>query len=244
MLQKIKSCLYLTSALLILSSYSPFQKTAPQCYPWDRGHEGTLPPITKEHFRCMGCELNEVRVIYKEGKLVDHYLDCGGFCSHSLPLRDGEEFVYPILIEILNAIQEKFNQPVVITSGHRCPDHHLYVDVEKKHTASKHMVAGEVDFYVQGYENEPEKVVEEIIAYYDKYPEMGTFNRYQGRTDVATLPWQNKEIFIKIYKPDEGRNHDNRHPYSYISIQVKFDRDLKETVQVHWTKVKSNYLRY
>ena len=31
-----------------------------------------------------------------------------------------------------------------------------------------------------------------------------------------TIPWFNKEIFIKLYRKSEGRDGDNRHPYPYL----------------------------
>ena len=62
-------------------------------------------------------------------------------------------------------------------------------------------------------------------------------------TGILTAPWYNKEIFIKLYKKKEGRNFDNRHPYPYISIQVRFDTELNERVIYSWDKAYKNYLR-
>ena len=50
------------------------------------------------------------------------------------------------------------------------------------------------------------------------------------RSHLAIEPWQNKEILIKLYQKDEGRDLDNRHPHPYISIQVRYDRDRGEPV--------------
>lgn len=225
----------------------PPQKKSPEAYPWEEGMISHLPKITKEYFRCNGSSLNPMRIIPGDGE-PQRLQDCGGTDKHSLPLRDNKEFIYPILIELLNAIQTKSQKRVVITCGHRCPDHNSYSDPSARF--SKHMIGAEVSFYVQGWEERPEAVVALIQDYYKDSPryrdkkEYIDFQRYEkGDTDVSTLPWYNKEVFIKIYKKREGRDFDNRHPFPYISIQVRYDRDLTEKVIYTWEKANRNYLR-
>ena len=172
--------------------------------------------------------------------------DCGGANSHSLPLKGEKEFIYPILVDLLNYLQEKTEHKVVITCGHRCPQHHFYARDEVQNRYSKHMIGAEVAFYVSGMEDEPEKVVELLMAYYDgRGPEYTQFQRYtKSDTDVSTLPWYNKEVFIKLYQPNEGRDFDNRHPYPYIRVQVRYDRDLEKRVIFRWDEAEKNILRY
>lgn len=219
-------------------------------YPWEQGRIGNNLKITKEFFRCKGSSLNPPRKDSDKGDAVVYH-DCGGSDKHSLPLRDNKEFVYPILIDLLNYIQAKTQKRVVITSGHRCPDHNTYVDSSKGNLYSKHMIGAEVSFYVQGLEDRPDIVVKHIQEYYKFKP------KYEGKKDfvefqryakddagVSTQPWYNKEVFIKLFHRKEGRNFDNRHPYPYISIQVRYDFDLKEKVIYTWDKATHSYLRF
>ena len=140
---------------------------------------------------------------------------------------------------------------MVITSGHRCPDHNTYLDASRSNQASKHQIGAEVSFYVQGMEDKAEELVRLIQAYYLQDPKFKgdkkytEFTRYEkGDTDVSTPPWMNQEIFIKLYKKKEGRDFDHRHPYPYLSIQVRINRETGERVIYTWDKAYNNYLRY
>lgn len=216
-------------------------------YPWEEKFAGKHPRITKEFFRCKGSSLNPLRVSQQNNEAIRHE-DCSGSEKHSLPIRDQKEFIYPILIDLLNEIQNKSGKRVVITAGHRCPEHNLYVDSSQENQSSKHQIGAEVSFYVQGLEDKPEYIVNLIQQHYQQsqyadQKEMQEFKRYEKNTNVTTLPWYNKEIFIKIFKRNEGRNFDNRHPYPYISIQVRYDRDTKESVIYTWDKAHRHYHR-
>lgn len=226
----------------------PIPQTVP-LYPWESRLVGNHPKITKEFFRCKGSNLNPVHIV--QGKTdVERFFDCSGAEKHSLPLRDGKEFIYPILIDLMNYIQSKTGKRVVITSGHRCPDHNVYCDASPSNQASKHMIGAEVSFYVQGLEEKPEIVINHLQDYYTtnpKYKDQNDFiefKRYEkDDTNVATKPWYNKEIFIKLFQKKEGRNFDNRHPYPYISIQVRFDIDSGKKVIYTWKEANQNFLR-
>ena len=214
-------------------------------YPWETDRVGNLPKITKDFFRCNGSLLNPEKMIEKNGKL-ERIADCGGAEKHSLPLKDGVEYIQPILLSLLNYLQQETGKRVVITSGHRCPDHNQYVDQSKENLYSKHQVGAEVSFYIQGMEESPEHIVQLLFDYYkDHYDnDFKTFQRYEkSDTNVTTKPWYNKEIFIKLFKPDEGRNFDNRHPFPYVAIQVRYDPILKERVFYNWDNAYKNYLR-
>jgi hypothetical protein len=219
-------------------------------YPWEEDRHCSYPKITKDFFRCKGSSLNPVHLVQKEKEIVRYY-DCGGPQRHSLPLRDQKEFIYPVLIDLLNYIQTQTGKRVVITCGHCCPEHNTYLDPSQANQASKHMLGAEVDFYVQGMEQQPEKVIELIFAYYREQPkykglkEFEEFKRYEKEEkNVSYLPWYNKEIFIKLFKKNEGRDFDNRHPYPYVSIQVRYDWDLDEKVTYSWDKAFHNFLRW
>jgi hypothetical protein len=221
-----------------------------KAYPWDKVQAGNYPKITKEFFRCHGSQLNPYRVIEdRDGK--KHWYDCGGVQKHSLPLRDGKEFVYPILLDLLNYVQTKTGKRVIITCGHRCPEHNTYCDNSVENQSSKHMIGAEVSFYVQDLEKRPDLIIALIQQYYQETPvysgqkDYTTFLRYEKSDSyVSTPPWYNKEVYVKLFRPTEGRNFDNRHPYPYISIQVRYDRDLNERVNYSWDKAHRNYLRW
>lgn len=230
-------------------SISPPEINPQEPYPWEIGQVGNHPKITKEFFRCKGSSLNPVHLVQEKGELVRYY-DCGGAEKHSLPLKDQKEFIFPILIDLMNYIQAKTQKKVVITSGHRCPEHNTYVDPTSNNLYSKHMIGAEVSFYVQGLENQPEKIVKLIQEYYlvtPKYKdkkEYLEFQKYEKEdSHISTRPWYNKEIFIKLFKKKEGRNFDNRHPYPYISVQVRTDFDTGEKVLYSWEKANHNFLR-
>ncbi|NGX43763.1 MAG: hypothetical protein K940chlam7_02065 [Chlamydiae bacterium] len=227
----------------------PPMKTAPPPYPWEKDMVANLPKITKEFFRCKGSPLNPERIQEQNGKIL-RIADCGGSEKHSLPLNNQREFIYPILIDLMNYIQRQTGKKVVITSGHRCPEHNAYVDSSTPNTYSKHLIAAETSFYVQGLEYEPQHIVNILLDYYRDNPKYQNqyafqlFHRYEkSDTNVSIQPWFNKEIFIKLFQKEEGRNFDNRHPFPYISIQVRYDTDLNERVTYSWDRAQKNYLR-
>lgn len=233
-----------------LFKIDPPQLSQKPPYPWESNSKGQFSKITKEYFRCKGSLLNPARTEQKEKETLRFY-DCAGTQKHSLPLCNGKEFIYPILIDLLNYIQDKSGKKVVITCGHCCPDHNLYIDPSPKNQTSKHLIGAEVDFYVQGMETETSKIIQLIQNYYKDNPkykdqkEYLEFKRYEKNdTDVSTQPWYNKEIFVKAYKKEEGRNFDNRHPYPYLSIQVRHDFNLNEKVIYSWDKAFHNFQRW
>jgi hypothetical protein len=220
-------------------------------YAWELAYIGKHPKITKEYFRCKGSSLNPPHVDHKDPSRPANYFDCGGFQKHSLPLRGDREFVYPILIDLLNYCQAKTGCKVIITCGHRCPVHNAYADNSSYNQSSKHMIGAEVDFYVQGMEHRTEEVIRILMNYYQEisiykgdkqYQEFQRFNK--GILNVSTPPWYNKEIFIKLNLKNEGRDLDNPHPYPYISLQVRFDRELNEKVICSWPKAFNGYRRF
>lgn len=231
-----------------LATVPPPEKAPPKTYPWNKDQADTHPKITKEFFRCKGSSLNPYHTSQQKDETVRHY-DCCGSARHSLPLRDGKEFIYPVLIELVNYIQDVTGKQVVITCGHRCPEHNTYADPTNPY--SKHMVGAEASFYVQGLEEHPEQIVKIIQNFYKITPryqgnkEYEEFKRYEkSDTNVTAQPWYNKEIFIKLYEKKEGRNFDNRHPYPYLSIQIRHDRDTNEKVIYTWDKAFRNYHRW
>lgn len=227
-----------------------FEKIPLPRYPWKQTTIGKHPKINKEYFRCKGNHNNPTRMITQNGAPL-HVADCGGIQDHSLPLRNGKEFIYPILINLLNYVQLKTNHPVIITSGHRCPEHNRYNDATPSEQYSKHLMGAEVSFYVQEMQTKPEIIIKILQQYfldnpiYRGQPEYQEFKRWEkGGGNCSTLPWYNKEVFIKLYQSNEGRSFDNRHGYPYISIQVRYDRERKDRVAYSWDQAFRNYWRW
>jgi len=222
-----------------------FPASAPRsAYPW----EGHLPGISKEFFRCKGSSANPPIVDRSDPSNPAPRTDCEGSSRHGLPILRAQQGVYPILLDLLNHVQQLTGKRVIITSGHRCPAHNTYVDPSKGNGFSKHQIGAEVDFYVQDMEKRPMEVIQIVMDYYKTHPqykgqkEFEEFLRYD-KPDVklTTKPWLNKEIFIKYHSPSEGRNGDNRHSYPYISLQVRYDRDAKERVVYDWKRANLGY---
>lgn len=230
-----------------LFSAAPPQKMPLPIYPWEEGKTGNLPKITKEYFRCKGSSLNPPHPYTTKKGEVLKAIDCNGTARHGLPMRQEKEFIYPIFLELLNHLQAKTGKRVVITSGHRCAEHNLYVNPDDPY--SKHQIGAEVSFYLQGLEDRPDQVVKLIQSFYTENPKYKdlkdyiTFKRFEKPTDTYTQPWYNKEIYIKLYSKKEGRNFDNRHPYPYLSLQVRHDRDLNERVIYDWRIANQCYQR-
>ena len=236
------------------SSDKTYELSMPQMrqrehYPWEDGAGSSIAKITKDAFRCRGSSIN-----HAQPKDIDPstlLYDCEGVLKHSLPVRSGKEFIFPILLDLLNHVQLKTSHKVIITCGHRCPAHNTYADQSAFNQSSKHMIGAEVDFYVEGMENQPEKIAAIIMEYFSLVqPYVGskeytTFHRLEAHlTNVSTPPWYNKEALIKIYQKNEARDLDNRHSFPYLCLQVRHDRDLNEKVTYSWDKAFKGFLRY
>jgi len=212
------------------------EHTPRSLYPWEA--EIHLPRITQDFFRCKGRSSNLPLLL--EG-VSQPTSDCDG--RHGLPNIGGKETVYPILIELLNHIQKKSNQRVIITSGHRCPIHNTYIDPAKQNQTSKHQIGAEVDFYVQGMEECPVEVAGLIMQYYQELSPAKNGYDIAEFQRVGPKSWKNKEIVILLRDKEEGRNRDNRHPYPYLTIQVSYDKVRKEKVVYEWAKAHQGYSR-
>jgi hypothetical protein len=209
--------------------------------------ESNLPRITKDFFRCRGNPLNPP--ILDLSVAPTPLTDCEGCSRHGLPVLGGKENVYPVLLELLNFVQKKTGRRVIVTCGHRCPTHNTYADLSKENKTSRHQIGAEVDFYVQGMEDQPLEVVSLLMQYYQEHPafkeakEWTLFQRAEKAEGLSTPPWFNKETYIKLYERGEGRDLDNRHPYPYISVQVRFDRTKKEKVVFDWDRAQRGFPR-
>jgi len=194
-------------------------------YPWSERYDSPLLPITSAHFQCRGSSLHPP-IFYKSDETL---FDCNGTDEHTLPMHEGADLIPHELIEVLNYVQRVANKPLHITAGHRCPKHQRYINPSYKAQFSKHLIGAEVTFYIE--EMPAARLIELIQNFYKNHPLLKkdtrytTFERYtKDDTDVSTLPWYNRELFIKLYKSHEGRDLDNNHKYPYVSIQMRYNR--------------------
>jgi hypothetical protein len=224
------------------------ERASREPYPWE--NEARLPRITKEFFRCKGSALNPPLIDPELLGGLAPISDCEGSSRHGLPIFGKKEGVYPILLDLLNYLQKKTGRRAIITCGHRCPVHNAYAEPGKDSMASRHQLGAEVDFYIQGMEDQPLEVIQLLLHYYQQTPsipktkEWTEFQRYtKPDMNVSTPPWFNKEVFIKLYQKNEGRDRDNRHPYPYLSIQVRYDREEQKAVVFNWERAHNGYPR-
>jgi hypothetical protein len=97
-------------------------------------------------------------------------------------------------------------------------------------------------------EERPQEIVGLLMQYFQETPiykndkESQEFKRYE-KTELETHPWMNKEIVIKLFQKNEGRDGDNRHPHPYLSLQVRYDRDSRQKVVYDWGKANQGYPR-
>lgn len=203
-------------------------------YPWESSSAIAIEKITKEFFRCKGVASRPLRLEKTQMGEV-RLFDCSGGGSHPLPIKEGKEFVYPVLIDILNYVQARTKTRVVITSGHHCLAHHHYLSLENSHYSSKHLSGAAVTFYVEGYEKRPQEVVELIVRFYKENAryrgkkEFEQFLRFENSV-LAQAPYYNREIALALYAKEEGRDADNSHSYPYFSLQVLFDRETNQKI--------------
>jgi hypothetical protein len=238
-----KETIYRLDYEKIFANYEVKEKKREK-YPWEEFSHGAFLKINKEYFRCKGSEMNPP-IKMEGGK--EEIVDCGGLDKHGLPFQQNSEFIYPILIDLLNYIQEKSQSLVVVTTGHRCPIHNRYADSSKLGATSKHQLGAEVDFYVEGFEYKPLEIVKWIMDYYQENPnaEYNRFFKCQKNPEGLKQPgWYNKEILLRIHEKTEGRDFDNRHPYPYVTIEVRYDSQKNEPVLFDWDKAVKNYLRH
>lgn len=209
-------------------------------YPWESKRIGNQLRITKEFFRCKGNSSFQPILIKGAQESSVYIKDCDGIHSHSLSIKEGKESIYPILIDLLNYVQKQLEKKVIITSGHQCPQHHLYSSISHKPSNSKHQIGAEVDFYIEGMEEIPEEVLTILMNYYSELEDPTIY----GKTAQSSTHFSNKEIAVRIIPTHEGRDLDNDHPYPYLTIEVKWDRLTKKAVSYSWHKAHHNTYKY
>lgn len=207
----------------------PAKKPKPS-YPWEQGIVEPLLPIRNEDFSCRGRKNNYDRILLHAAQQEELFTDCGGHSSQQVA-------VNPTLLEILNHIQKVTGKQVVVTSGVRCPKHHAYLRPSGSSASSLYLIGAACDFYVRGYEKNPGAIVRVIQDYYRsrsralKDEALGIFHRIPLHQSLTVSPWMNKEVCIVLHTEEEGRNPDNAHDYSYVSLLVHYDLTAKKPME-------------
>ena len=177
-------------------------------YPFEKGLTSF---VTKDFFCCKGS-----------------LGSCRGKEEHSLPLKEGKEYIPPLLPDLLDFVQGKLESKVIVTCGHRCMKHQIISEPQLGQKLSKHLIGAEVDFYVKGLEDKPLEVIKAIMEYYkekEDLPYMTQFFRVDKGRSSHFPSWMNKEVIIHLLDKDEGRDLDNSHPYPYICVELRYDRE-------------------
>lgn len=215
----------------------PFVAVEAPTYPWSRP-ASLHPPITARHFRCRGDILNPPRAIAGDKGTITYIEDCGGKERHSLPIEEGRESVPWLLIYLLNALQESCDAPVTILCGHRCPLHHRYALTNGGESNSKHLIAAEVDFYIERGEAKSGELVDRLLLLYKGLPPC-----HQAK---ETLPipggWKNGEISCCV-KCAQG-DSDLIEGKEYVVLSLSYDRKKKKRVSYSWELANRRMHRY
>ncbi|MCH9613158.1 MAG: hypothetical protein SP1CHLAM54_01540 [Chlamydiia bacterium] len=179
-------------------------------YPWEE-KSAHLEPLTINDMRCKGDKDHPSRILPVSAFELTELADCH---PHSLPKSEGVEVYSKTILDLLNLIQRELKKPVRITSGHRCPIHNLYNDPTGSAVFNKHLVAGEVDFIVEG------ATKEEVFA----------LIKQNVRGPVTSLPereeWAFDDVIVRWKGTVDIYDFDNRHNTPYFTLE---DRHLPLT---------------
>lgn len=230
-------------------------------YPWVcysvESNEGSLSwryTLTKEDFRCKG-QGARAPIEIEENGIKNYLLDCYGN-DHGLPYfapklppvesvspfppaSEAKERVQPALLEILNALSEKLNARVQVTSGHRCLKHHRYITKAAGSVHDKHLVAASADFFVFGYENTQAPILEALREICEERKNRLTIKNIGSLIEKGPSYFSSGEVELRYTPADQGRNLDNAHPYGYFTLSVLYDYEQAISVRVLPSEVRS-----
>ncbi|MBN1150956.1 DUF882 domain-containing protein [candidate division WOR-3 bacterium] len=207
-----------------------------------------LREITVEDFRCKGDSGENPPIVWNGETFYDG--DSG-----TLPRRG----IDPDLLDLLNDLQNEINSQVFIISGYRSIKHNRYIaadlykyvnengDSGNPHEVSmtsKHIMGAAADFYVEGYEDRPENVLESLLKVIEEngdssYPvvsKVGLRPRSSGSVySYYAYPSYKTDIWwIHPYAENEGRDLDCRvysGVYFHINKRIPFDETGCEPVR-------------
>ena len=210
-------------------------------YPWDQEQGTVFSTITKENFRCKGGTHHRLRKLVGANQQVHYIEDCQGGGEHPLPLQEGKEFIYPVLIDLLNHLQKALQARVVITSGHRCPQHQLYISPKCHQAHSKHLIGYAVDFIFDRKSLDVKKTLHAMQKFYAKNNHgLEDIQFYTLHSDFSVqshpISFGNQEIRVTFFPADTLIDGDNTHAEPFARIEVLYDRFRKQKVFCSWEK--------
>lgn len=190
-------------------------------YPWER-YGFLLLPISKEHFRCKGSSLSPPKTFLSYSGQLQTVQDCGG--DHSLPLKNDQEYIDPMLIDLLNALQDKLGAKVIVLIGHVCPVHAIYDNPMAPHKDFKYQLGAKVAFYVEG--NESQTVLKALAdIYLQKDPNaVIKENSEEG--------WSSSMVMARSMKQEQEI-------YQAVTIEMKLDSQTKQSIYYDAKKAKA-----
>lgn len=189
--------------------------------PWVRyqeGPHGTWHTLTCDHFRCKGHGAR-APIALEDG---NYLFDCWGF-EHGLPWIDNQEYVEPLLVNLLNKLQEELETSVVILSGHRCPAHHRFITKGKGSMSDRHLIAAAADFKVRGFEKSPHTVLSALEKAFNYLrPDLST--KFQSISDKE---WKNMFCHIQWHPAGEFTSTD--HPETEGFFELTLSHRIDQT---------------
>lgn len=204
-------------------------------YPWEISLPCGIESITINDFRCKGSVSHKKKA--SKGRSTSVYImDCNSE-SHSLPLRGGKEYVFPVLIDMCNYVQQELKSCVKIAAGHRCDAHSRYQLASLRNVGSRHRACALVTLYVENCSDTPEKVVDSIASFLasDCYKRDNIFKTsckyiHQG-TKNARLT--SKEFDVGIASQEALQDSEHLSAPYYITIKVLYDYEAKSSVNIY-----------
>ncbi|MDA8773528.1 hypothetical protein N9N03_00150 [Chlamydiia bacterium] len=181
--------------------------------------------LSRYDFCCRGCMSNPIREIMSNGRNINA-TDCDGNNDHSLPLKNGEEWVHEDLISILNTLYEETTIRPIVDIGHCCPKHLTYLYGDHTPTVRKHLMAAQAIFHMNTDIN-INKIIE--ILNQKLYSKKPLKKDHEG-------DFSNQYIQIKT-KEHPIRKDD----HEYICLTIKKYQKTNKTVSFDWTSYKSIY---
>lgn len=169
--------------------------------PWVR-YQSHWHTLTRDHFRCKG-QGGRAPIMLSDG---EYLFDCWGF-EHGLPWIQSQEFIEPLLITLLNNLQEELQTKVVIVSGHRCPAHHRFITKGEGSTNDRHLIGAAADFYVKSFEEDPQKVILSLQNIFNQLSEDP-----KTKLELQNEPYFWKNVFCEIRWRPAGFMNSLDHP--------------------------------
>lgn len=184
--------------------------------------------INKYHFCCGG---SIEHPIYETDK--GWFSDCSGGQVHSLPLKDNEEWISPILITLLNDLQDHFETAAVVLCGHCCPIHYRYRIEKGQRAVRRHMMGAAVDFKLK---KKPAQQTIDYLVERANWYSADPLSPIDPTYSHSTKAWKNRHFKIHLLENYESDQT------AAIRIEVFHDPIIDETIRFQWDTTEQLYI--